>query len=61
MISAPLIINTKEVVIKGKLKKIIDIKSFIDNLMDDLRKDFKPLRLKKKSSTKASMTPLSHR
>ena len=34
-------------------KKIIDIKSFIDNLMDDLRKDFKPLRPKKKSSTKS--------
>ena len=34
-------------------KKIINIKSFIDNLMDDLRKDFKPLRPKKKSSTKS--------
>jgi TnpA family transposase len=38
-------------------KKIIDIKSFIDNLMDDLRKNFKPLRPKKKPTIKVSKAP----
>jgi hypothetical protein len=35
-------------------KKIIDIKLFIGNLMDDLRKDFKPLRPKNKHTAKNS-------